>query len=45
MCIRDSFQISQWGEDHEAADRLARLRTELVTMGEVLRALDAAPAA
>ena len=43
--LDEHFQISQWGEDHEAADRLARLRTELVTMGEVLRALDAAPAA
>ncbi|WP_075190848.1 ATP12 family chaperone protein [Maricaulis sp. W15] len=43
--LDEHFQISQWGEDHEAADRLARLRTELVVMGEVLRALDAASAA
>lgn len=41
--IDEHFQISQWGEDHEAAERLARLRTELRTMGEVLRALDAEP--
>jgi len=41
--LDEHFQISQWGEDHEAADRLTRLRTELVTMGRVLRALDAAP--
>ncbi|WP_417486423.1 ATP12 family chaperone protein [Maricaulis sp.] len=43
--VDEHYQISQWGEDHEAADRLARLRTELVVMGQVLRALDAAPAA
>ncbi|WP_291844452.1 ATP12 family protein [Maricaulis sp.] len=43
--LDEHFQISQWGEDHEAADRLARLRRELVVMGEVLRALDAASAA
>ena len=43
--VDEHFQISQWGEDHEAADRLARLRTELVVMGQVLRALDAASAA
>ena len=43
--LDEHFQISQWGEDHEATDRLARLRTELRVMQDVLRALDAAPAA
>ena len=43
--LDEHYQISLWGEDHEASDRLARLRRELVVAGEVLRALDAAPAA
>ncbi len=40
--LDEHYQISQWGEDHEAANRLARLRTELRVMHDVLRALDAA---
>jgi chaperone required for assembly of F1-ATPase len=39
--IDESFQISQWGEDEEAATRLTALRNEVVVVGRVLRALAA----
>ena len=37
--IDEHFQLSQWGEDQEALERLARLKTELVSVGKVLAAL------
>jgi chaperone required for assembly of F1-ATPase len=43
--VDEAFQASQWGEDAEAAQRLALLNAELVAVGRMLRALDAAPAA
>jgi chaperone required for assembly of F1-ATPase len=39
--IDESYQISQWGEDEEAASRLTALRNEVVVAGRVLRALAA----
>lgn len=39
--LDEHFQISQWGEDHEAAERLARLKTELEQVDALLRALAA----
>lgn len=39
--IDEHFQASQWGEDAEAAERLARLKTEMEVVGEVVRAFDA----
>ena len=42
--VDEAFQASQWGEDSEAAERLALLKGELVAVDAMLRALDA-PAA
>lgn len=39
--LDEHFQISQWGEDHEAAERLARLKTEMEQVDALLRALAA----
>ena len=39
--IDEHFQASQWGEDSEAAERLALLKTELLAVDALLRALDA----
>lgn len=39
--VDEHYQISQWGEDHEAAQRLTRLKTELVAADRLLRAFDA----
>ena len=43
-CVDEAYQASHWGEDSEAAERLALLRAELVAVDAMLRALDA-PAA
>ncbi|WP_300531411.1 ATP12 family protein [Maricaulis sp.] len=37
--IDEHFQLSQWGEDAEALERLERLKTEMVSVGNVLAAL------
>ncbi len=37
--IDEHFQISQWGEDAEALERLANLKVELIAVDKVLRAL------
>jgi len=37
--VDEHFQLSQWGEDEEARERLDNLRTELVAVEKVLRAL------
>ncbi len=39
--VDEAYQASQWGEDSEAAERLALLRAELVAVHAMLRALDA----
>lgn len=39
--VDEHYQISQWGEDHEAGQRLERLKTELVAADRLLRAFDA----
>lgn len=43
--VDEAFQASQWGEDAEAAERLALLRRDLMAADAMLRALDAGPAA
>lgn len=43
--VDEAYQASHWGEDAEAAERLALLKAELVAVDAFLRALDAAPAA
>ena len=42
--VDEAFQASHWGEDSEAAERLALLKAELVAVHAMLRALDAAGA-
>lgn len=37
--VDEHYQISQWGEDHEAALRLSRLKTELIALDRLLRSL------
>lgn len=37
--VDEAFQISQWGEDAEARERLDALKTELISVEQVLRAL------
>lgn len=39
--VDEAYQAGQWGEDAEAAARLALLKTELVAVERMLRALDA----
>lgn len=41
--VDEAYQAGQWGEDAEAAARLALLKSELVAVDRMLRALDAGP--
>lgn len=43
--VDEAYQASRWGEDAEAAERLAVLKRELEAVEAMLRALDAEPAA
>lgn len=43
--VDERFQMGQWGEDAEAAERLAQLEAELIAVERLLRALDAPAAA
>jgi chaperone required for assembly of F1-ATPase len=43
--VDEAYQASQWGEDAEAAERMALLKRELVSVERMLRALDAVQAA